>query len=54
LNTKKNNERYAEPSVKRKFDNDEYKDALFYLMVDTYNNLIGDEKIFGGSIQEPK
>ena len=53
-NPKKNNERYADPSVKRKFDNDEYKDALFYLMVDTYNNLIGNEKIFGGCIQEPK
>ena len=53
-NPKKNNERYADPSVKRKFDKDEYKDSLFYLMIDTYNNLIGKEKIFGGCIQEPK
>lgn len=53
-NPKKNNERYADPCVKRKFDKDEYKDSLFYLMVDTYNNLIDKEKIFGGCIQEPK
>lgn len=53
-NPKKSNERYADPNVKRKFDNDEYKDSLFYLMVDTYNGLIESEKIFGGYIQEPK
>lgn len=53
-NPKKNNERYADPSVKSKFDKDEYKDSLFYLMVDTYNNLIDNEKIFGGCIKEPK
>jgi hypothetical protein len=53
-NPKKNNERYADPSVKIKFDKDEYKDSLFYLMVDTYNNLIDNEKNFGGYIQEPK
>lgn len=53
-NPKNNNERLADPSVKSKFDKDEYKNSLFYLMVDTYNDLIGDEKIFGGYIQEPK
>ena len=53
-NPKKSNERYADPNVKREFDNDEYKDSLFYLMVDTYNGLIESEKIFGGYIQEPK
>jgi len=53
-NPKKSNERYADPNVKRKFDNDEYKNALFYLMVDTYNNLIESEKKFGGYIEEPK
>ena len=39
------NQEVAVPSVKRKFYNNEYKDALFYLMVYTYNNLIGNEKI---------
>lgn len=53
-NPKKNNERYADPNVKKNFDNDEYKDSLFYLMVDTYNNLTSNEKIIGGYIQEPK
>ena len=53
-NPKKNNERYANPNIKNKFDKDEYKDALFYLMINTYNNLIETEKILGGYIQEPK
>lgn len=51
---KKNNEKYADPIIKSKFYRDEYKDALFYLMVDIYNNLTDKEKIFGGNIQEPK
>ena len=53
-NPKKNNEKYADPIIKSKFYNNEYKDALFYLMVDTYNSLIETEKILGGYIQEPK
>jgi hypothetical protein len=52
-NPKKNNERLCDPNVKRKFYKDEYKDSLFYLMVDTYNNLIESEKIIGSYIQEP-
>lgn len=51
---KKNNEKYADPVIKSKFYRDEYKDALFYLMVDTYNSLTDKEKILGGNIQEPK
>ena len=53
-NPTKNNERHADSSIKTKFDNDNYKDALFYLMVDTYNNLIETEKKLGGYISEPK
>lgn len=53
-NPTKNNERYGDPSIKNKFNKDEYKDALFYLMIDTYNNLINSEKLLGGYISEPR
>jgi hypothetical protein len=53
-NPKQNHERQADPSIKKKFNRDEYKDGLFYLMVDTYKNLSDKEKKLGGYIQEPK
>ena len=52
-NPQKNNERLANPNVKSKFNKDEYKDGLFYLMIDTYNNLMSNEKTLGGYIPEP-
>ena len=53
-NPTKKNERYSDSNIKNKFDKDEYKDALFYLMVDTYNKMSEKEKELGGYISEPK
>ena len=50
----KSDERQADPNVKLFFNIDKYKNALFYLMIDTYNNLSDNEKIIGGYIIEPK
>jgi len=47
-------ERLADPEIKIKFQTDEYKSALFFVMIDTYNNLQHNEKCLGGSIIEPK
>ncbi len=53
-NPSKNNERYADSNIKMKFDKDEYKNALFFLMSDTYNKMLAKEKNIGGHIEEPK
>ena len=47
-------EKLADPEIKIKFQTNEYKDALFYVMTDTYNSLQQYEKYIGGSITEPK
>jgi len=49
-----NNERLADPEIKLKFQTDEYKDALFYVMVDTYNSLTVSERTMGGKVTIPK
>jgi hypothetical protein len=46
--------RQADPSIKTKFSNDKYKNALFHLMIKTYKNLSPREKEIGGFIEEPK
>lgn len=46
-------ERVADPDAKRNFNTTEYRDALFWIMVDTYQTMTYDEKRFGGVIKEP-
>jgi hypothetical protein len=46
-------ERKADPEAKDYFDKDEYRDALFWVMVDTYQNMEADEKRKGGVVVEP-
>ena len=41
------------PAIKFNFKTDEYKDALFYVMVDTYKSLSNSEKMINGEIEEP-
>ena len=52
-NPKKDNERLVDPEIKINFQKYEYKDALLYLMIDTYNSLSDDEKKLNGYIKEP-
>ncbi len=53
-NPSKSNERHADFNIKMKFDKDEYKNALFFLMSDTYKRMTNKEKNIGGHIEEPK
>jgi predicted ATPase len=53
-NPVKSNERKLDASIKMKFTNEEYKNALLYLMIDTFNNLKNEEKVLNGNIPEPK
>lgn len=50
---KESDERQADPSIKQKFKNDDYKNALFNLLQDTYKLLTKKEKQLGGHIIEP-
>ena len=47
-------EKLADPTIKIKFQSDEYKNALLYVMIDTFNSMTEDEKKIGGYIYEPK
>lgn len=46
-------ERVADPEAKDYFDKDDYRDALFWVMVDTYNKMNAEEKRKGGIVSEP-
>lgn len=46
-------ERKADPEAKEYFDKDEYRDALFWVMVDTYQSMKKEEKCRFGVIDEP-
>ena len=48
------NHRKADNSVKQKFLNDDYKNALFHLIVRTYVSMENTEKQLGGCIIEPQ
>ena len=47
------NQRLADTSVKGKFNDDDYKNALFHLIRQTYISLLESEKKIGGHIVEP-
>lgn len=49
-----NFQRKADPNIKEKFLQDKYKNGLIQLMIRTYNSLTEEEKVLGGSIEEPK
>jgi hypothetical protein len=50
----KRNEKKADPSIKGKFDTDnEWKDSLFWIIVDCYNAMTYAEKRIGGSLETP-
>ena len=53
LNPIKANERKADPTLKNKFELEEYKNSLLYLMIDTYKSLNNIEKEIGGNIEDP-
>jgi hypothetical protein len=46
-------ERLVDPYIKTNFQKEEYKNALLYLMIDTYNGLTDDESKLNGYIKEP-
>ena len=46
-------ERKADPNVKMAFATDAYKDALFWVMADTYSEMEEKERCVGGKILEP-
>jgi phage/plasmid-associated DNA primase len=47
-------ERLADPTIKLKFLSDDYKNALLFVMIDTFNSMSEDERKIGGYIYEPK
>jgi phage/plasmid-associated DNA primase len=47
-------EKLADPTIKIKFQSDDYKNALLFVMIDTFNSMTFDEKKIGGYIYEPK
>lgn len=54
-NPVKPNEKKGDPLIKGKFDtDDEWKDSLFWLIVDCYNGMAGSEKKIGGTLITPK
>ena len=53
-NPTKRHEKKGDPSIKGKFDtNNEWKDSLFWLIVDCYNSMTYAEKKIGGSLETP-
>jgi hypothetical protein len=46
-------ERKADPIAKELFDRPDWKNALFYVMVDTYQSMKAEERIKGGTLDEP-
>ena len=48
-NPTKEYERQADPTIKFKFEQDEWKDALFHLLIDTYHKMESNESDFGGA-----
>jgi hypothetical protein len=52
-NPTQSDERIADPTIKVKFQQDDYKDALFYTLVDTYKHMTDEESKIGGYINEP-
>jgi hypothetical protein len=54
LNPSSPDERLADPQIKEKFNRDDWKDALFYVMVDTYNDMTETERKLGGVLHEPE
>jgi hypothetical protein len=53
-NPTESNEELADPSIKIKFSENEYKNSLFFLMIDTYNQMNENEKKIGGFIEKPE
>jgi len=50
----KRNEKKGDPSIKGKFDtNNEWKDSLFWIIVDCYNAMGAEEKKIGGTLETP-
>ena len=47
-------EELADPSIKIKFSIDDYKNALLFIMSDTYKQLTENEKKIGGHIDKPE
>jgi len=53
-NPTKPNEKKGDPSIKGKFDtNNDWKDSLFWLIVDCYNDMGRNEKKIGGTLITP-
>lgn len=53
-NPTKRHEKKGDPSIKGKFDADnEWKDSLFWVIVDCYNSMTYAEKKIGGSLETP-
>jgi hypothetical protein len=52
-NPTSSDERQADATIKTKFSTDAYKDALFWVMVDTFNEMTVEERQKGGYISEP-
>lgn len=46
-------ERKADSTIKDKFARDDWKDSLFFVMVDTFNEMAETERMKGGTITEP-
>ena len=49
----KSDERLADPDIKTKFNKNEWKDSLFFVMCDTYKELTEAERKRGGDITTP-
>jgi hypothetical protein len=53
-NPTKRNEKKGDPSIKGKFDTDyDWKNSLFWIIVDCYNAMTDEEKTIGGILETP-